>query len=264
MSGQNEYLGYLHMGGGIGGIDGHIGNIVAREGLDALIELGGAGRIAMEADVAEIGLDEAGLEVGDADGRVGHIDAEAVAKGLYGCLRGAVDIATGIGCIARHTPYINNVSAVALNHTGYDEARHREQALDIGVDHGLPVIEVALVFGFEAEGQAGIIDEYVDLLPLLGQAFDGLAGGLAVADVEGEDEHLGALGLQLLADGFQLLYVTASQDESVAIGGELARAAEANAARGACNQYGLVHILMWFVNVFFIFMGAKLRFFLEE
>ena len=246
MSGQNEYFGNLHMRWGIGSKDCHIGDVVAREGFDALIEFGSTLGIAVEADVAEVGLYEAGLEVGDADSGIGHIDAETVGEGLHGSLCGAVDIASGIGGIARYAPYINNVSAVARNHLGYDEACHREQTLDIGVDHCLPIIEVALIFWFEAQGKAGIIDEHIDLLPLLWQALDGLAGCLAVSDIEGEREHLCAFGLQFLTDGFQLLNVSAIKDETVAISGKLVGAAEADAARGACNKYGLVHIpMLW-------------------
>ena len=234
MSGQDEHF----------CIDSHISDVVAREGLDALIELGGTIGISVETDVAEVGLYKAGLEIGDADGSVGHVNAESVGEGFHCCLRGAVDIASGIGGIACHTPYINNVSVVACYHLGYDEARHRQQPLDIGVDHGLPVVGVTLVFWLEAQCEASIIDEYVDLLPLLRQALDGLAGSLAVSDVKSEDEHVGALGLQLLTDGFQLLNVTAVKDEPVAISGEFVGAAEADAARGACNENGLVHISM--------------------
>ena len=39
---QYQHLGNLHMLRGIGSIDGHVGNIVGCQGLDALIELGGA------------------------------------------------------------------------------------------------------------------------------------------------------------------------------------------------------------------------------
>lgn len=256
MSGQNEHLGYLHVGWGIGCEDGHIGDVVAREGLDALIEFGCALGVAMEADVAEVGLYEAGLEVGDADSGIGHVDAETVGEGFYSSLCGTVDITPCVGSIARHAPYINNVSAVARNHLGYDEACHGEQTLDIGVDHGLPVVEVALVFGFESQGEACIIDEHVDGLPFLGQTLDGLAGCFTVSYVEGQDEHLGALGFELLTDGFQLLNITAIQDEAVAIIGEFLGAAEADAARGACDKYSLVHILMLYHNCF---VGAKLQ-----
>ena len=83
MCGQNEHFGNLHMGWGIGSIDGHISDVVTSEGFDALVKFCSTVGIAMEADIAEVGLHEAWLEVGDADGRVGHVDAETVGEGFY-------------------------------------------------------------------------------------------------------------------------------------------------------------------------------------
>jgi hypothetical protein len=41
----------------------------------------------VETDVAEVGLHKAGLEIGHADGRVSHIDAQAVGECLDGWWR---------------------------------------------------------------------------------------------------------------------------------------------------------------------------------
>ena len=194
MGGQNEYFGYLHMGWGIGCIDSYVGNVIASQGSDSLIEFGSTVGVALEADVAEVGLHQARLQVGDTYGGIGHVDAESVREGLHGSLRGAIDIAPGISSIASHTTYINNVSAVALNHAGHDETRHRQQPHDVRVDHRFPVVEVAFIFGFESKGKTGIVDEYVDLLPVCGQALDGLLSRLAVSDVEDECQYLRACG----------------------------------------------------------------------
>ena len=48
MSGQDEDLGNLHMLRRIGSIDGHIGDVVASEGLDAFIDIGSTVAVAME------------------------------------------------------------------------------------------------------------------------------------------------------------------------------------------------------------------------
>ena len=126
MGSEDEHFGYLHVLGGVSGIDGHICNVIARKRLDALVELGSAGCITMETDVAEVGLDEAGLEVGDANSCIGHVDAQSVGEGLHSCFRGTVYIASSIGCIACYAPYIDNVSTIACNHTGHNETCHRE------------------------------------------------------------------------------------------------------------------------------------------
>ena len=75
MSGQNEHFGNLDMGRGIGSKDGNIGNVITCQRLDAFIDIGSTVVVTMEADIAEVGLDKAGLQVCDADSRIGHIDA---------------------------------------------------------------------------------------------------------------------------------------------------------------------------------------------
>ena len=84
MSGQDEDLGNLHMLRRIGSIDSHIGDVVASEGLDALIDIGSTVAVAMETDVTEVGLNQAWLQVGDTNGRVGHIDTQSIGQSLEG------------------------------------------------------------------------------------------------------------------------------------------------------------------------------------
>ena len=64
MGGEDEYLGNLDVGWGIGCIDGYIGDVVTRQWLDALIEFCGTIGIALEADITEVCLYKAWLEVG--------------------------------------------------------------------------------------------------------------------------------------------------------------------------------------------------------
>lgn len=241
VGGEDEHLGDLHVGGGVGGVDGHVGDVVAGEGFDTLVDVGGALGVTMETGVAEIGLHEAGLEVGDADGGVGHVEAQAVGDGLHGRLGGAIDVAIGVGRVAGHGADVDDMAAVALHHARHYETCHSEQALDVSVHHGVPVVVAAFVLGLEAEGEAGVVHQHVDVLPFGRQALDALRGRLAVAHVEEERQHLGALGGELLADFLQALGVAAGEDETVAVGGEFFGASEADAARRACNQYSLVH-----------------------
>ena len=56
MGGQYQYLGSLYVLRGIGGKDGDVGNIISRQGLDAFIDRGGPVVVAVETDVAEVGL----------------------------------------------------------------------------------------------------------------------------------------------------------------------------------------------------------------
>ena len=67
MGGQYQYLGNLHMGWGIGSIDGNVGDVVARQRLDTFIDIGGTLVVTMKAGVAEVGLDKSWFQVGDAE-----------------------------------------------------------------------------------------------------------------------------------------------------------------------------------------------------
>ena len=67
MGGQYQHLGNLHMGWGIGSIDGNVGDVVARQRLDTFIDIGGTLVVTMKAGVAEVGLDKSWFQVGDAE-----------------------------------------------------------------------------------------------------------------------------------------------------------------------------------------------------
>lgn len=58
---QDEDLGNLDMCRRTGSIEADIGNVIAVEGLDAFVYVVGTLRVAMEADVGEVGLYESGL-----------------------------------------------------------------------------------------------------------------------------------------------------------------------------------------------------------
>ena len=104
MRGEDEDLGNLHMLGGIGGIDGHVGDVVACEWFDALIDVGSSAGISMETDVAEVGLNKSRLQVRHTDGRTGNIDSQTVGQGFHSSLRGTIDVAAGISGIACNRP----------------------------------------------------------------------------------------------------------------------------------------------------------------
>ena len=61
LSGEDKHLGNLHVSGCVGGIDGHVSDIVAGQWFNALIDIGGTFRVAVETGVAEIRLHQTGL-----------------------------------------------------------------------------------------------------------------------------------------------------------------------------------------------------------
>ena len=78
MGSKDEHLGNLDVGRSISGKYGNIGNIIARQRLDALIDTCSTIVIPMETDVAEISLDKTRLQVSNTDSRISYIDAKSI------------------------------------------------------------------------------------------------------------------------------------------------------------------------------------------
>lgn len=86
MGGENQHLGYLDMLGSAGGIECHVGNVVARQWLNATVNIVGTLAVAMETDVGEIGLHQSRLDVGYANAGMSHVDAQTVGDGFTALL----------------------------------------------------------------------------------------------------------------------------------------------------------------------------------
>lgn len=86
MGGQHKHLGNLHMGRSAYGVEAHIGDVVARQGLNAVVNMTGALFVTMESDVGEIGFHQARLHIGNANATVGHINTQAIANGFTAAL----------------------------------------------------------------------------------------------------------------------------------------------------------------------------------
>ena len=78
MGGEDEHFGDLYVFGGLSGIEGGVGDVVAGEGCDAFVDVVGTLVVAVEAYVAEVGLDQSGFEKGHAYLGVGDVDAQTV------------------------------------------------------------------------------------------------------------------------------------------------------------------------------------------
>jgi hypothetical protein len=178
-------------------VESYVGNVGTSERNDTFVHVLGAGVVAVEADVAEVGLNEPGLHVRYANCRFGYVDTQAIGYGLHGCLRGAIDIATGICCVACNTANVDYVALVALYHSRHDEACHGEQPLYVGVYHRVPIFGVALVFLFETERESGVVDQNINCLPFSFERTDCLFCRLGIAHVEHQGAHLRAFSLEL-------------------------------------------------------------------
>ena len=80
MGGKHKHFGNLHMLRRVGGIQHHVGYVVAVERMDAGIDAVGFRLVATETRDAEIGFHKSRLHVGDAHTGVDKVDAQAVGK----------------------------------------------------------------------------------------------------------------------------------------------------------------------------------------
>ena len=209
------------MSGGRGGEEDAIGYVFAREGLNAFIDVVGALFIAVEADNREVGFDESGLDGGHTDWGVCEVHAESVGEGFDGGFGSAIDSSVRIGGISCYAADVDDMSTVAGNHTRDDKACDTQKSLDVGVNHRVPIGEVAFVFLLETERQSGVIDEDINVLPFGGEVSDLSFCLLAVAHVEGEDECACAvLAMEVVGEFAKRLLAARIEDELIAVGGE--------------------------------------------
>ena len=229
-------------------IERHIGNVVAYERFDTLIDIVGTLVIAMEADVGEVGLNESGLQIGYSYTCMGYVNAQSVGKCLDGSLCGTVDSASGISRIASHTTYIYHMTVIKAHHPGHHEASHVEQSLDVGVNHLVPVLEVALVFGLQTACQSGVVDKHVDGLESIGYACHSIARSLTIAHVEGERKHLHPTSLKFSLQHLKLVGRTACNDKIVATNGKTTCTSHSYSACSTCDKSSLSFHVSDFYN----------------
>lgn len=72
MSSQDKNLSYLDVGGSAHGKINGLGNVLTRQGLDALIDVIGTLLITMETDDREVGLDQTWLDIGHTHAGMRH------------------------------------------------------------------------------------------------------------------------------------------------------------------------------------------------
>jgi hypothetical protein len=112
------------------------------------------------------------------------------------------------------------VAAAARHHAGQDRAGDVDQALAVGVDHLVPVVEVGVLGRAETEREAGVVDEQVDRGEIAGERGNGGGHGVTVADVERHRQQRGAeFGGQVL----EAVHPAGGRDDPGARGREPAR-----------------------------------------
>ena len=85
--------------------------------------------------------------------------------------------------------------------------RHIEQSFYVGVDHSVPIAEIGFLKKVAAQGQAGIVDEHLDLTPFGGQLLDQLGDRGLIAHIGRKDQAFGLMiFLQGIGQGLQPIF----------------------------------------------------------
>ena len=140
------------------------------------------------------------------------------------------------------------MSVVKAHHPGHYETCHIEQSLDVGVNHLVPVLEVALVFWLQTTCQSGVVDEHVDGLESIGYACHSIARSLTIAHVEGERKHLHPTSLKFSLQRLKLVGRTACNDKIVATNGKTTCTSHSYSACSTCDKSSLSFHVSDFYN----------------
>ncbi len=105
---------------------------------------------------------------------------------MDGSLGSAVGVAAGIGHAPGHGADVHHVGGIQLPHLCDHRLAHVEQSLEVGVDHGVPVVGITPVDGVQPQRQPGVVDQDMHFAPF--QDFgQGLLHRQAVAHVQRMD-----------------------------------------------------------------------------
>ncbi len=199
---QQRFLLFLGQGGGHVGFDEAWGNAVHR-------------------DVAAAQL---------ARQRAGH----AGQPGLGGRVVGLPRIARS----AHHAGDADDAAIALLHHGAHDGAAEPEHGLEVGVEHGVPIL-VLQTHGEHVARDARVVDEDMQGSVRLDDLVDERLGGLGVVDVEHRTPAAGAgsvNGLERRVDLRRAVGAGGGADHGETLQGEFVRDGRADAARRAGHQ----------------------------
>ena len=131
------------------------------------IHFGGFVVIAFEAHIGKLRTAaQAWLHIGHAYRLAHQIGAQIQAELLHIGFGRAIHIAARIRICTCHRAQINHMATTARIHARQHLAGKIGQADDVGVYHGQPIGEIGFVSSFQTQGQACVVHQHIDVLPL--------------------------------------------------------------------------------------------------
>ena len=131
---------------------------------------------------------------------------------------------------------------VTLHHTRNNQTSHGEESLDIGINHLIPILETTLVLRFQTTSQAGIIDQHINIAPILRNIIHSLSCRFTVTYIESQGKDLYTLSLQFFLQIFQFTGISTRNDQIVATSCKAACTTLAYSAGCTCDKSNF-HIL---------------------
>ena len=79
---------------------------------------------------------------------------------------------------------------ITSHHTRNNQTSHGEKSLDIGINHLTPILETTLIFRLQASSQACIIDQHINIAPILRNIIHSLSCRFTVTHIKSQSKDL--------------------------------------------------------------------------
>ena len=227
--------------------DDYLGDVVARQGLHALVDFLRLLLVAAKSHNTKLGLDLAGINLDDADAGGDEFFAEGVGEGADGGFGCTVDAAALIRLAASDGADIDDITAATVGaglEDGEDGLGHVDEAGDVGREHDIDVVGLDVRGLRNALDEASIVHQDVDILEVVWQLGDKAGNLVRLADIELDwvDVHAASKAADFAGDFMERVNATGGDDELQVVGlgaGKLEGDASPNARAGACDDDGL-------------------------
>ena len=189
----------------------------------------------------ELAFAQARLDIADPHARTLQVAAQVQGELFDERLARAIHMAARVRVVAGDGAEVDDAGATTVSdQAGQQQTSAVHQAFDVGVDHGVPIVEVALGRRVNAQGQAGVVDQPAQFGEGRRQVGNRLLHGLAITHVEHQAMDLGLLR-QLGAQRIEALFTTAGQHQFPAGFGKTTGAGFTKTGGRAGNKQGVGH-----------------------
>ncbi|KPX28824.1 hypothetical protein ALP68_04996 [Pseudomonas ficuserectae] len=221
-----------------------VGDVLRLNWLGARVSGVVLGLITAETYQRKLTLAQPGFQVGDAYASADQIVAQIQRELPDKRLGATVDVTTRIRIVAGYRAQVDDTCPATMrNQTWKQQACGVGQTFDVGVDHGVPVIQIALGRRVDPQRQTGVVDQPANAAELFRQICDSTLHCLAVTHIQYQRMHLGLLR-QLGAQRGKTVLATAGQYQRPACFGKTAGTGLTETGSSARDEYSGSHFVL--------------------